>query len=387
MKKAKIYIDEFGNTHLDLSKSGTFSHFVYASVIISEENEEKARLLRNEICKKFRLGDNIKSSNLGDSKYFDKRLEILRYLVENLDFTIDVLVIDKKHIDRESGGLRFKQVFYKYFQKTFVSKYNDLYESYDIRLDKVGEEFAHELELFVQAKATTPDLFNQDRTYRVSDDIKGEKLIQLADIISGSIGKIYCTSHASERMEEIFNILHSRLSVQHFPYKSNYEIKTSEDDRKKDILIRRLSQDILEKYVKSTEGKNEALGLNLVEYLAIQNRMDPKRLVPSYEILTYLRNFNSNVTEDKLRSTIRDLRYKGLFIISHKGQPGYKLASSYDDIIEHFNHFMRYVLPMLEKLKAINEKMTNSTFNELNPLEKDDRFQLVKNLIGQIKNN
>ncbi|WP_192820147.1 DUF3800 domain-containing protein [Rufibacter sp. LB8] len=387
MKKAKIYIDEFGNTHLDLSKGGTFSHFVYTSVIISEDNEEKARLLRTEVCKKFKLGPDIKSNNLGDKKYFYKRLDILKYLVENLDFTIDVLVIDKKHIDREDGGLRFKKVFYKYFQKIFITKYNQLYDSYDIIPDKVGEEFASELELFVRNQAVFLDLFNQDRTYKISDDIKGEKLIQLADIISGSIGKIYCTSHASERMEDIFNIIHSRLSVQHFPYKSNYEIKTSEKDREKDVLIRRLSQDIIEKYVKSTEGKTESLGLNLVEYLAIQNRMDPRRLVPSYEILTYLRHFNPNLTDDKLRSTIRDLRYKGLFIISHKGQPGYKLASSYDDIIEHFNHFMRYVLPMLEKLKAINEKMTNSSFNELNPLEKDARFQLVKNLIGQIKSN
>lgn len=387
MKKAKIYIDEFGNTHLDLSKAGTFSHFVYTSVIISEDSESDARKLRENICKIFRLGDNIKSSNLGDKKHFDKRLKILKYLVENLDFTIDVLVIDKKRIERDNGGLRFKQIFYKYFQKLFVSKYNEIYESYDIFPDKVGEEFIGELELFIRENAINLDLFHPDRTYSISDDIEGEKLIQLADFVAGSVGRIFCTSHSSERMGEIFDIIHPRLTVKHFPYKSNYEIKSTEQDRKKDILIRRLNQEVLETYIKSVETKKESLSINLLEYLAIQNRMNPNRLVPSHEILYYLRNFTPQLTDDKLRLTIRELRYKGLFIISHKGQPGYKLASCYDDIIEHFNHFMRYVIPMLEKLKAINEKMSNSTFNDLNPIEKDARFELVRNLIGQLKNN
>lgn len=384
MKKAKIYIDEFGNTHLDLSKKGTFSHFVYTSVIISEDQEEKARELRKEICHKFRLGPNIKSNNLGDKKYFKRRLDILKYLVENLDFTIDTLIIDKSKIDNEKGGLMHKQVFYKYFQKLFVGKYNEIYDSYEIFADKIGEEFVSELERFIMQNAIKPDLFNPDRSYELADDVKDEKLVQIADIIAGSLGKIFCSSHSSERMDEIYEILHTRLTIQYHPFQSNYQIHTTEEDEKMNMLIKKLSGEVLEQYITNANYKKDHLQIRLLDYLSLHNRMSPFRLVPSYEIVDYLKNFTLQMSEERLRTIIRDLRYEGLFIISHSGKPGYKLASSYEDIIQHFNHFMRYIVPMLEKIKAINQKMANTSFNDVNPLEKDERFEQIKKLIGQL---
>ncbi|WP_158285115.1 DUF3800 domain-containing protein [Arenibacter aquaticus] len=384
MKKAKIYIDEFGNTHLDLSKKGTFSHFVYTAVIISEDQEEKARKIRKEICCKFRLGSNIKSKNLGDKKYFQKRLDILKYLIENLDFTIDVLIIDKSRIDNEKGGLKHKQVFYKYFQKLFVGKYNEIFDSYEIYPDKVGEGFVTELERFIMQNVIKPDLFNPDRSYKLADDVKDEKLVQLADIVAGSLGRIFCSSHSSQKMDEIYEILHTRLTIQHFPFQSNYQIKTTEEDEKLNLLIKKLSGEVLEQYIENANYKKDHLQIRLLDYLALQNRMSPHRLVPSYEIVDYLKNFTMQMSEERLRTIIRDLRYEGLFIISHSGKPGYKLASSYEDIIQHFNHFMRYIVPMLEKIKVLNQKMVNTSFNDVNPLEKDERFEQIKKLIGQL---
>lgn len=384
MKKAKIYIDEFGNTHLDLVKKGTFSHFVYTAVIISEDQEEKARELRKIICHKFRLGPNIKSKNLGDKKDFQKRLDILKFLVENLNFTIDTLIIDKSKLDIEKGGLKHKRVFYKYFQKLFVGKYNEIYDSYDIHADKVGEEFVSELERFIMQNAIKPDLFNPDRTFKLSDDVKDEELVQFADIVAGSLGKIFCTSHSSERMDEIYEILHSRLTIQHFPFQSNYQIKTTEEDAKMNLLIKKLNGEVLEQYIESANYKKDHLQIRLLDYLSLHNRMSPYRLVPSYEIVDYLKNFTMQMSEERLRTIIRDLRYEGLFIISHSGKPGYKLASSYEDIIQHFNHFMRYIVPMLEKIKVINQKMANTSFNDVNPLENDERFEQIRKLIGQL---
>lgn len=119
MNKANIYIDEFGNTHLDLSKAGTFSHFVYASVIINKEDTKRARDLRVKLCRNYKLGSDMKSSNIKDA-HFTKRLNILTDLVADLDFNIDVLVVDKAKINSE--GLKFKRVFYKYFQSLFINK-------------------------------------------------------------------------------------------------------------------------------------------------------------------------------------------------------------------------------------------------------------------------
>lgn len=113
MIPAKIFIDEFGNTHLNLSQKGTFSHFIYTSVIIQDLDTAKARKILSEICTKFKLGENLKSSKI-KTKNFKKRKDILLELLEKLDFVVDVMVIDKSRIS--SDGLRIKRIFYKYFQ-------------------------------------------------------------------------------------------------------------------------------------------------------------------------------------------------------------------------------------------------------------------------------
>ena len=386
MEKAKIFIDEFGNTHLDLSKKGTFSHFVYASVIIKESEIEKAREVRKDICKKFNLGDNIKSSNIGDKKYFQKRLNILQYLVNNLDFTIDVLVIDKDKIDKESGGLRFKKTFYKYFQKVLIKKYNEIYDSYNIYLDKLGSDsFGLELTSFIYENATQRDLFNPDRTFELSDDKTGEKLVQLADLIAGSLGRLFCLSHYNENSNKIYQILHSRMSVTFHPYLKP-EHKITSDNNKLSKEISELNLESLKSYLSKSNKNEDALKRRLLEYLYTNYKIDPQRLVPSYELIKFLNNFSKTITDDKLKLLIRDLRYEGLFIISHSGKPGYKLASSYSDIEEHFTHFMRYIKPMLNKIKVLNQKISELSFNKINPLEKDKQFIVIKKIIEQLEN-
>lgn len=384
MEKAKIFIDEFGNSHLDLSKKGTFSHFVYASVIIPESEIDNARILREEICKKFRLGNDIKSKNIGDKKYFQKRLDILNYLIENLDFTIDVLVIDKDKLDKDEGGLRFKKTFYKYFQKVLIRKYNQVYSSYNIYLDKLGsDDFRTELVNFIDNNGTQRDLFNPDRTFELSDDKTDEKLVQLADIIAGSLGRLFCLSHYNPESSKIYEILHTRMSVSYYPYLkiSNKEIKKTKTLSKE---ISQLNLESLKNYLESSKKSEDALKRRLLEYLYTNSKIDSERLVPSYELINFLKNFSKTITEDKLRLLIRDLRYEGLFIISHSGKPGYKLASNYSDIEQHFSHFMKYIIPMLNKIKILNQNISQLSFNKINPLEKDNQFERIKKLIEQL---
>lgn len=287
MEKAKIFIDEFGNSHLDLSKKGTFSHFVYASVIIPESEVDNARILRKEICKKFRLGNDIKSKNIGDKKYFQKRLDILNYLIENLDFSIDVLVIDKDKLDKDEGGLRFKKTFYKYFQKVLIRKYNQVYSSYNIYLDKLGsDDFRTELVNFIDNNGTQRDLFNPDRTFELSDDKTDEKLVQLADIIAGSLGRLFCLSHYNPESSKIYEILHTRMSVSYYPYLkiSNKEIKKTKTLSKE---ISQLNLESLKNYLESSKKSEDALKRRLLEYLYTNSKIDSERLVPSYELINF----------------------------------------------------------------------------------------------------
>jgi hypothetical protein len=381
LKKANIYIDEFGNPHLDLSKGGTFSHFVYTSIIIDSDDVAKAKEIRKKLCNDFNLGRDMKSSNIKD-KHFAKRLNILQELIRTLDFSIDVLIIDKAKIDSE--GLKIKRVFYKYFQSLFINKYNKKYESYEIWADKVGDnEFKNELANYVK-KSIQRDIFHPERTFQLADE-KDEKLIQIADFICGCVGKIFCTSHSHERARDIYNILHSRISVDYFPFGSSRIIEASEKDDAIDREIRNMNFSVIGKYFdnpKSAVNKEKA---RLLDYLILQSEINPNRLVPTGEILYYLNNYFPSYSHDKIRTLIRDLRYEGLFIISHSGKPGYKLANSYQDIQEHFNHFLKYVIPMLQKIKILNSSISSNSLNKINPIEKDPTLLELKELLSGLK--
>jgi len=380
MIPAKILIDEFGNAHLDLSKNGTFSHFIYTSVIIKDSDSEKALKILKEICSKYRLGSDLKSSNI-KSKFFKRRKDILIDLIEKLDFVVDIMVIDKSQIN--SQGLGIKKVFYKYFQSLFVSKYNNIYENFSIYADKVGEEFKNELQAFVRKKSITRDLFHPDRNFQIFDD-KDEKLIQMADFISGCLGKVFCTSHFDERHIELFNILHSRTSIVYFPFQS-FITEQIENQSELDKQILKMNYKLIEKFFGDTKVQKTQEKARLLEYLRFQSELNPDRLVSTQELHIYLNNFFPNIRTERIRTLIRDLRYEGLFIVSHSGKPGYKLATKYNDVSEHFNHFLRYVIPMLQKVKILNETLSLNSFNDINPIEKDPNMVKLKELISGLK--
>lgn len=379
MIPAKIFIDEFGNTHLDLSKKGTFSHFIYTSVIIKETDAEKARKILKEICFKYRLGDDLKSKNI-KSKNFKKRKDILIEFLEKLNFVVDVMVVDKSNLSGD--GLKIKKTFYKYFQSLFVEKYNNIYESYSINADKVGEEFKIELQDYVRKKSISRDLFNPDRNFEIFDD-KDEKLIQIADFISGCLGKVFCTSHFDKQYIELFNLLHARMSISYFPFES-YITKEIENKPELDRQIMKMNYQLIEKFFDSSKSEKSKEKARLLEYLRFQSELNPNRLVSTRELLIYLNNFFPNIKNERIRTLIRDLRYEGLFIVSHSGKPGYKLATKYSDVSEHFNHFLKYVVPMLQKVKILNQTLSQNSFNDINPIEKDPNMQKLKELVAGI---
>ena len=378
---ALILIDEFGNTHIDLSKNGTFSHFIYTALIIPLKNKEEANKVRNHISKSAFFGKELKSNKLGP-KMFERRLAALKELVTGLDFTIDVLVIDKSKLE-SADGLRYKQVFYKYFQNLFVSKYSQRYESFEIIADKVGEQFKFELQQYVRANGIQSDLFNPNRTFYLKDDYTEEPLLQLADLVCGSIGKIFCSSHTEPRAKELFSALHTRTSVDYFPSQLKVFLP-AEKNQQVDEQVGNVTINLVIDFIENNPLRTQQEYLRLIDYLLLHYNIDRERVVPTYELLNYLEQFAPGTTEEKVRYMVRTLRYEGLFIVSHGGKSGYKLAANYHDIEQYFNHFLKYVIPMLQKVKILNESIAASTYNKINPLEKDDTFQQLKELLSAL---
>ena len=118
MQHLHIFVDEFGNTHLNLEKTGTFSHFVLTAVLIEEAKLAQARKLRSAISQRYFQGHPIQSSRMpNDETGFQMRLDILQEL-RQLDFLVLSLVINKSKVAGE--GLGQQDIFYKYFNRIFL---------------------------------------------------------------------------------------------------------------------------------------------------------------------------------------------------------------------------------------------------------------------------
>ena len=381
---AHIFIDEFGTNVYLPGSTGTTSHFVYTSIIISESNLEKAREVRKSLSLKYKQGSPLSSKKFdGRDKTLQKRINFITDLVKELDFTVDVLVIDKSKIDGE--GLKDKKIFYKYFQGLLVGKYANRYESYHVYADKIGDDiFKRELKSYIDKKIGG-DLFNPDRYFKLCDDITEEPLIQIADMVCGSLGKFYSPSHFHERVGEIQALLQTRVICESFPRNeviSNKKLEGSAElnEKIKSIAIKSLNFDI-------TKIPDSDLAERLVEYLFSHYKANPKRYIQTYELESYLKNFVLEIKVDKIRRIIRDLRYEGVFIISVSKQNGYKIAYDLDDIFQYFNHYSNYFIPMLKKIQIINQEISSETFNSINFIEKDENFKLFKKLITVIESN
>lgn len=376
MEKVYVFGDEFGTSTLKENDLKNITHFVYSAVVIKESNIERARKVRDEISNIFLFGNKIKSSSkaLKDDK---RRLDILKHLTANLNFTIYLFVIDKNELSKEVGGLRFKEVFYKYFQKIFIGLINNNFHNFKIFMDSIiSEEFAINIKSYL-SENIADSLFDK---YEMSNDVK-EPLIQFADLISGSFGRVVNLSFDSSIRDEIFEILKPNIiKTSFFPIKEktssqNLNIYGNEVDEEIYNIVRSDAINLI-------ENDNDEIHKEVLSLLVNHQKISPKHFVYTYELINSIRHLiGKEISIENLRIVIRDLRYKGIIIVSNTNKGGYKLAVNKNDVYLYFNHYLKYVLPMLQKVEIANNIFKSKTVGEFIPLEDMDN---LKNLVESL---
>lgn len=381
MEKILIYGDEFGTHSLNDSDPQFISHFIYTAIAIKEENIEKSLKLRNELSEKFLQSQKLKSSSkaLSDKKNFQRRLDLVKEMCENLDCAIYCIIIDKQSL--EGKGFQYKEVFYKFFQRIFLEQLTENYNSYSIIMHNIiSNKYANEMrEYLISRKPST--LFNQ-YTYKMAND-EEEPLIQFADVIAGSLGRIFSLSHQHPRWEELFEALSPKImKPEIFPNSSTQNIfSNNEKDEKLDLEIYKIVQQDGEKFL---ETDADISAKSIVEYLLFYQKIAPFKLVETYELISVIKkNTNIEISQEQLRRYIRDIRYKGVMVVTLLGKSGYKLASSKYDIIEYFSHYMKYVVPMLQKVEIANNIFKGKTTGEFVPLNESE-VTFLRKLIDNI---
>lgn len=376
-----IFIDEFGTPDLDTTKSGNEDFCIYAAVIVAKEDLDNATHIYDTIISEdFQQQGYIKSSHIPNDKIgYAKTINALTRL-KQLNHHVFALVIDKKHLIGHPG-LSIKSIFIKFFQRILAEHFYENYDEFHIYADETGHpHFKHSLKTYMQdSVGLTPTLFSNNTFSYLND--KENKLIQLADLYAGTIGKYFCGRYDENRAKVIHDSIRTRLSIQWIPSEfTSFIIATDEFDNSFDNELFELSIKTATEYLeKKREDKN---GCELIRYMLQEARYNPLRHISSKELKERLKIKNIEIGDPIVK--VSELRSNGVILISPIGKKGYKFPTSEKEIADFYNRLSSNIIPQLKRGYILNEVLAQRSIGKYNIL-KDARFETL-NTLSEIVN-
>jgi hypothetical protein len=176
-----VLIDEAGDPGFKL-KRGSSSHFVVSMVVFTSTDEaEKCSAAIRELQKKFHVFPEFKFSNCR-SEIRDRFFQC----VGEFDFSVYTLVVSKRDI--YEPVLRTDcDKFYNYFVRQLISCHQNLLTNAHVKIDESGDkEFKKELAAYL--RRMTKGSHIKSIKFKSS---KNDHLIQLADMVTGAIARLY----------------------------------------------------------------------------------------------------------------------------------------------------------------------------------------------------
>ena len=386
MELIHAYLDEFGNSNLDVSNKGASSHFIIAAILVPESKKETLANGIEEIRKKeFQTGE-MKSKSVGNNH--SRRARILQNLAK-LDFNVLLLVIDKKKLQAQSG-LRYKTSFYKFLYQRIYEHLRSNICKLRLHNDGMGSrEFLNGFVEYAKRQNPTPSLFDE---FDISfEDSKSNVIIQLADFVAGSLARNIdesvhddkCTVNFSEIIKNhMFPILQYPRTFNEFLTNTEF---SEDEDKEIAVICYRKAHNYIVTHQKSDE-EIEAQRIAVLNYLlfrAINN--STRDYILTKELIGHLcrigyKEMNRTSFRNKIIAGLRD---EGVVIASSKN--GYKIPTKVKEINDFINHSKSILLPMLNRVKICDDILKLGTLGNINVLDTPENERL-KTLLSVISN-
>lgn len=369
------FIDESGNNALNTKKEGATKYFVLAAVICDGDSLNNLNQLAEKISSEFYGGGEIKSNkNKGE-----RRVKIIKMLLEN-DVKFSTMAINKDEISKDSA-LDYKQVFIKYINKLFYSQLVVNHQPLTIIADKHGgDEFSAGFIKYV-GNEFKDQLFVPVSVQHV--DSKKEKIIQLADIISGTVRLFY--EKKDNQLNEVFLEYKKKccLFIDEWPLVYSRKNIVDRYDSEKDSLIADLSISLAQDFKARNAGVSDEftqMQVSVIGYLLFNAVYNENRYLILPEIKAYLNSQGfPEIGDHQFRSlVIAKLRDSGVIIAS--SNEGYKIPTKYKDIIDFVEMVDGQVIPLIERLARARTLIKARSMGDYDPLD-DDRYLRLRNII------
>lgn len=375
MNLKTAYVDEYGNNSFKFSTQG--SHFIISAIICNSEKIEELEKEVDKIRKKhnFQTGE-IKSS--GIAKNHSRRLRVLKD-VSKLDLSVYAVIIDKRKL--KGKGFKYKKSFYKYLNNLLYKELFRTFPQLELYVDEHGgNDYMLEFKNYVN-KHHQKTLFSG--SHFEMRNSKQSNLIQIADLISGTLGYIYDETKVSDFSDQFKSIIKPITSdLNFFPKDYNFEdFKSSNTDSSFNPMIAEVTLLRINDFIEKEKGNDQQKldQINFLKLLLLYQRVYYKsKYISTKEIFNHLNQSRDKpLGEGYFRSKIvGNLRDQGILISSSR--KGYKIPTSEKDLQSFLKHGKRIILPMINRISIMRNTIKLASNNELDILNNDELKELKK---------
>ena len=372
------FIDECGSFGFDFCKEGVSTHYVVCAVIVNNKDIGGIEQKIEEIQRNKFGGSEMKSSSISNNHH--RRINILTELLM-LDFSLIILIADKQAFHENSPLTNYKGTFVKYLHRLLYDSMYCAYPKLKIVEDEYGtSEFQKGYRQYIRTNRPALNLFDDyDFDYV---DSKNSNIVQIADIIAGSVMQHIIDTNAPDALK----LFQSRIrDVIRFPKVFTPKSEKMGDDSYYDAQIYNLAHKRALNYIEqnrndlSEEVRLCSLFLRLLLFSA--ENFGESQYIYAGKIVQELSDLSeTKVTRDFLyRRIVAKLRDEDVLIAS--SSHGYKIPTCTEDIRTYIAQTDTVVSPMLARIgkcRSLIFKETDGKLDILNAAE----FQGYKRYFG-----
>lgn len=360
-----VYIDEAGNKDINVPKDGATDFYVVAAAIVNESDRSDFATKVETIAKQHFSGSQLKSSNVGSNE--DRRARVLMDL-SDLPAHFYAVVIDKRRLQKERGGLRYGRVFYKYIlriaQKELLASFTEL----DLTIDDHGSEEFKQSFLAYMDRYYNHDLFSKNRRrFSKAEESRG---VQVADFVAGSLMKAVEAHDRTGAYPAFFASLDPNLTFQgpwprgRFPY--HLERAHEDPDLRFHEGLIEMSAQRAETYLtehdRSSDPDSRARVVTLQRLLSTFRGTAPRNYVPGPVLRKHIQEHLPGYAikgQAFMNKVIAPLRDDGLPVVA--SDKGYKLPVCMAEVLAHMDNTCGKVRPMVSRLGKFRDAVKLAT--------------------------
>ncbi len=374
------YIDENGTNELDTSKQNVSNLFICVAVLVDDNQFETTNDGMKKISLEHCRGAEIANKRIGNNH--SRRLLFLS-AINKLPFGYYAIVVNKNKIFKTSG-LQYKPSFYKNINKMLYKRLAKSGCNLRVVADEIGaQNFMDSFKSYL-AKENLPDLFTKfEHSFANSATTP---LIQLADLIAGTLSYCFDESKYSQHSENFRRLLQPKeIGISNWPFQ--IEEFADENPIADTDLIEWLRSSLRNRAIRFIEkfenDSNESVSMQAetlrMLLFAREFEYGKRQAIFSDELIERLENSGFvKLTKQAFSSKIiGGLRDEG--IILSGSNEGYRLALSLSDIKEYLKHDKSIMEPMLNRLMKARETVKQDTANRFDILN-DQEFCSLKNI-------